>query len=288
MNMRCAETGGRVNWRAEIISPIYSKENDVRSITTGNEQLLKTATRVLFLIHGFNNNGEDGETKLLRWAKNLELDDSWHIVAVLWPGDAKIGFLSYSFEGSDADDAGEVLADRIEDLFGENRSVRICIASHSLGARVALEAITKLHRRGWPKIDTLCLLAAAVDSTCLGSDEKYRSAVQSQIADVGVLYSQWDTVLAFAYPAGELLQHFIYFHREESYYPAALGYYGPENVPLFGIKTPSNVTRSTNTKDLRGNYKYEHDDYIGYDDPEFIQGNKKINVEFWIKERLGL
>jgi pimeloyl-ACP methyl ester carboxylesterase len=246
------------------------------------------ATKVLFLIHGFNNHGEDGETKLLRWAKSLNLDEGWHIVAVLWPGDAKfIGFACYSFQDPDADDAGELLADRIEDIFGANRSVRICIATHSLGARVALQAVAKLHQRGWSKIDNLCVLAAAVDGTCLGSDAQYRQAVRQQVLDVGVLYSHWDPVLLGAFPLGELLQNFIFFWRGESLSVLALGYWGPQEFTSLNIKTPANVTHPTNASDLPGNYHYGHGDYIGYDSNGFINGKHRANVEKWLKDRLG-
>ena len=159
------------------------------------------------------------------------------VVFVLWPGDSPIGPLSYPFtEGHQANDTAVQLARFIENHIGDVNPVNF--VAHSLGCRVALETIDKLHKMAdgdhdiYP-INQVCLLAAAVDDYCLSMPKKYKTAAE-KAQRVVVLSSVEDKVLKFIYPVGDLLQAFIFFWRES--FGFALGYAGPKK---HAIKTQS-------------------------------------------------
>ena len=116
---------------------------------------------ILFATHGFNVNFQDGARSLGRLEEMLQLPPSAFYVAVLWPGDFWIPAVNYPFEGADAKDSGRRLAAFCNRRLGAARS--ISFVTHSLGARLALEAVKNLDR----KARAVCLTAAAVDDDCL-------------------------------------------------------------------------------------------------------------------------
>ena len=69
----------------------------------------------------------------------LSLPQSVLFVAVLWPGDFWIPVVNYPFEGGDAKDSGRRVARFCNRRLGKARS--FSFVTHSLGARVALEAV---------------------------------------------------------------------------------------------------------------------------------------------------
>lgn len=193
-------------------------------LTRGTNNQLRFASHVVFLIHGFNLDRFEGREAMHNLA--MELPGMRHaaLVSVVWPGDHWSGAISYSFEGRDADDTGFQLARYILQVLPRN--ARISFATHSLGARVALEAIRILSRHGY-RADQVCLMAAAVDDYSLSRLEDYRTAVNSS-RRVAVLSSRQDFVLRYGYPAGDLLQSFVFWRRDD--FGRALGYHGPKTV----------------------------------------------------------
>ena len=208
--------------------------------------------RITFLIHGFNVSRLEGELALTHLANDLP-DVTGGLVAVLWPGDHGIGFLSYFFEGRDADDTAEELARFIDDNLPADTP--LSFATHSLGARVAMEAMKRLEDDRYP-FEQACHMAAAVDDDSVSEAGVYRAVVEST-SRVAVLSSKEDEVLKYVYPVADLLQSFLFFSTES--FGLALGYHGPrphsegDAVPGNVVHTPIPVSRNSD----HGDYLWE-------------------------------
>ena len=171
---------------------------------------------VLLGIHGFNVNYRSGANSFGLLDGSLGLVESEIFIGVLWPGDFWIPAVNYPFEGSDAMECGRRLADFCTRWLFEAQS--LSFFSHSLGARLALEAVTHLDRRA----RMLCLTAAAINRDCLTAE--YRSAAAN--ADtIFLLSSHSDTVLRLAFPMGDPISNIL--HHDHAFFGAALGYEGP-------------------------------------------------------------
>ncbi|MEA2853604.1 MAG: hypothetical protein QOE02_3623, partial [Rhodospirillaceae bacterium] len=100
---------------------------------------------VLLGVHGFNVNYRSGANSFGLLDGSLGLAGSEVFIGVLWPGDFWMPAVNYPFEGSDAMECGRRLADFCTRWLSEAQS--LSFFSHSLGARLALEAVTHLDRR---------------------------------------------------------------------------------------------------------------------------------------------
>ncbi len=193
--------------------------------------LLTRGQRLTVLLHGFNNDREEGREKLVRFIEYLERKGSTDLMlAVLWPGDGWAGFLTYPFEGRDADNTADALLTWL--LSNVHESARLAFVGHSLGCRVVMRAAQRMvhNIKGKkPILDRICLMAAAIDSDSLAKEGPtcYRAATVK--ADrIAVLASEQDSVLRWAYPMGDFIQTFL-FQGERSGW--ALGRGGPEGCP---------------------------------------------------------
>ena len=214
--------------------------------------------KITFLIHGFNVTLPDGREKLTNLARHLETAIGGAIVAVLWPGDHFIGALSYPFEGRDADETARNMIKYVIELADIQKSVPLSFVTHSMGGRVGMEVIKGLAREGY-NINQVCLMAAAIDNFSLAEMEEYRAGVE-RCNRVAVLSSRKDRVLRYAYPAGDLLQAFL-FSRDEP--GLALGFGGPHRGRS-GSPVPANVIK----KKIPKNRKARHSHYV----PDFLPG----------------
>ncbi|MFO0272116.1 MAG: hypothetical protein ACK53W_16460, partial [Gemmatimonadota bacterium] len=95
-----------------------------------------------------------------------------------------------------------------------------------LGARVALEACARLDpARGL--LREVLVAAAAVDDTCFNADAPY-AGVAAAARRTTVLASTGDRVLQLAYPAGDLVQSWLFRWKDTA--GRALGRRGPRNA----------------------------------------------------------
>ena len=187
---------------------------------TATEEALRRESRVVFLTHGFNVNRDSGQAQLHDFAAALPRAAGAALVVVTWPGDSWAGAAGYSFEGNDADDSGAELARFIDRVL--RAGAELGFVSHSLGARVVMETIKRLDAARWP-VTQVCVMAPAIDDTSVSTPRVYRNAVEDS-QRVAVLASEGDRVLRWAYPAGDLLQAFVFFWKDVS--GAALGLHG--------------------------------------------------------------
>jgi Alpha/beta hydrolase of unknown function (DUF900) len=201
--------------------------------------------------HGFHVNRADGISNLSHWNEWLQVGTNGFFVGVLWPGDARwIPFIDYPVEGDEAIKSGQLLAEYLISNFAGANS--LSFASHSLGARVVLEAIRNLSSMF--KLKTVTIMAGAIDDTCL-SDE-YKDAA-ARISTISVLASSCDDVLKWAFPAGNTAAGIV--TRGDPYWHGALGRYGP-NPP----NRPSNLCK---TPILPDSWDYGHHSYINCSGP---------------------
>ena len=217
--LRQKEEGGALRSPGEITPPF-----DARTACT-------------VLVHGFNNHaGEAANSYTAGFRKrqyglnpaippgSLEPE----LADVYWPGDAdwpwlldKLDFLIYPVAVGTARSAAPLLADA---LLGMPNLHTVRFVGHSLGCRLILETVDILKRRGRPAIDAICLMAAAVPCEMVEPGGEFDPLLRDLVAGgtrIHLLHSKKDTVLRFAFPAGQALAG----PSEAS--ARALGYTGP-------------------------------------------------------------
>jgi len=266
LSLRERNTGGAV---------VPGRLENGPGLGTADELALERALTII--VHGYNVSGDKGRGALLRFAKLIAAADSTGIIAVLWPGDHWSGALSYSWEGRDADDSAAALVRFLGDHV--QSSVPISFVAHSLGNRVALEAVERLVEQGY-ETRQLCLLAGAVDTFCLASPQDYLEGVSAS-GRAAVLWSKQDKVLKYAYPAGDLLQAFLFFRDDTKGF--ALGYCGPKPHPQSGMPVPANVI-DVRIPDVR---KADHGDYLPSAEPNVPTNSEQKSTATFVKAVLA-
>jgi hypothetical protein len=217
LDFRSSDTGGAVVPGLVVTAP-----------GLGSEMQLRAETNVTFIVHGYNINRRTGRESLLRASQQLSAGHPVSYVGVLWPGDHWSRAASYPFEGRDADDTAAALVKYIQDVL--TPGTELSFASHSLGARVVLGAVKRL-RAAYP-VTQAVLLAPAIDDSSVAHPADYLHAV-ARARRVAVLASRKDRVLSLAYPAGDLLQAFIFFKTDRI--GLALGFHGPRRSSTHAI-----------------------------------------------------
>jgi predicted alpha/beta hydrolase family esterase len=140
-------------------------------VISGTEFDLRSP-RLVILIHGFQNSSGAAHNSFKAMIKALstttwplEVSTVGHFCEFHWPGDhanKAVSMASYSARVGDARGAGERLA---RWLASRPQGQEVCFIAHSLGCRVALEAVREfgqLAAASGPRITHLFLLAAAV------------------------------------------------------------------------------------------------------------------------------
>lgn len=109
-------------------------------------------------------------------------------------------------------------------------------------------------------------MAPAVDDFSLADVHDYRHAVEEATC-VAVLHSTPDKVLRWAYPAGDLLQAFVFFGRDTA--GLALGYHGPRPADSNPRHVPTNVL-----DEAIGQRGAGHGDYL----PDDLPNGKQVSA----------
>ncbi|MDB5704546.1 MAG: hypothetical protein JWN66_1662 [Sphingomonas bacterium] len=202
-------------------------------------------------IHGFNVGQASGATSFAKLDAYLALPPHQQFFGVLWPGDYWLPVVNYPWAGEEAARSGKSLATYLNANF--RGAASISFISHSLGARVLLEAVRSLTL----PVAELCITAGAVDRDCL--IKQYRD-VAGKAARISVLSSRKDNVLRLAYPVGNLISDL--FAAEDSSAKGALGYIGPPppvSAPVVGHPIPEKAPPAASN--------YGHSDYLPSSDP---------------------
>jgi esterase/lipase superfamily enzyme len=167
-------------------------------------------SRLIVLIHGYNNTRAKarrsfekfrGELRINAWCRDEKVLGSF--VGFHWPGDHWVGLISamsFNARVQSAERAGRRLAAHLATL---DRRQEVVLVAHSLGCRVALEAVERIQtRRDYegPRIRDVFLLAAAVPTSLCEDEAKFQ---RSDGCRQHVLHSTRDRILRFAFPWGE-------------------------------------------------------------------------------------
>ena len=241
--------------RFEGAVPPSDKSEPVKVCTLASLQKDLRGRDLLLVAHGFNWSWEFGLERLSEWEGWMRLPSSALPLFVLWPGDsAWLHGLDYPAEDSVASQCGKLLADFVSANL--TMAASLSFASHSLGARVVLEALRNLPSNA--AVRHLILMAAAIDDNSLATD--YAGAMQ-QVGRVTNVRSEKDMVLAAVFPLGNPIAGV--FDHTHPYFKGALGRDGPSG---FGTDEPwpANLDPSP---DMPSYWNYGHHSYMKADWP---------------------
>jgi hypothetical protein len=227
LNFRSAGVGGAA------IDP-YLLEGDgttnppsLKAVSWAEVPGIFAGKNILFVTHGFNVNYAAGTKALGRLGDHLDLPSPNLFVGMLWPGDSWLPVVDYPFEGDVAIDCGHRLAQFCNTWAAGTQS--FSFASHSLGARFVLQAITSINGR----VDTACIAAGAINCDCFTGE--YAAAL-GRVATVSLLASHKDDVLKIAFTIGDPIADLL--HDDHTPFRPALGYNGPVTPASAQILTP--------------------------------------------------
>lgn len=231
IDFRTTDVGGAVgSAKALEIVPAASPRMGPLLDDKAIERLVN-GKNLLFGTHGFNVHRDEGIRALGQLDNYLRasggLSEADLFIGVLWPGDFWIPAINYPFEGDDAVACGKRLADYCSRQLSTAES--FSFLSHSLGARLVLEAVRNLKRRA----RSVCLTAAAIDRDCLRHE--YKNATKNADS-ISILASHEDMVLKLAFPVGNPI--FRWFQDAGDYFQIALGYDGPPRPAAPPINAP--------------------------------------------------
>jgi hypothetical protein len=205
-------TGG--NNYADRTKYIDLSSADLQSFVHGRDVLIAT--------HGFNVNRQQGIEDLSCWESLLVPKPfPGAFVGLLWPGDSEsLHALSYPVEPKNATAAGNMIATFLDTNFGNAAS--ISFVSHSLGARVVLQAISQMSL----PVRRAILMAGAIGDNCLTGEF---AAVPAKVETISVLASKEDEVLRWAFPIGDFVAEIV--DHDHPWWESALGRFGPSPRP---------------------------------------------------------
>jgi hypothetical protein len=247
LNFRTRSVGGAVNTNPQLYDGLGDRTQPGWTLVPPALLRARFAGKsVLFGVHGFNVTQSDGTVSLGLLDNYMALTGSSLFVAVLWPGDSIIPIVDYPFEGNVAIDCGRRLAAFCNDFCSTAQAVSF--ASHSLGARLVLEAVSGLDR----KASTVCLTAAAINRDALTAE--YATAAKN-CEKISILASREDNVLKLAFPVGDPLS--LLLHADHAPFQIALGSEGPPTPAPAQVHRPWQISDSEQTAG-----DYDHGDYL--------------------------
>ena len=243
LSVRTRDVGGPVRITPLLLEGDGDRPDALIPVRDADIAPMLASRDLVFVTHGFNVDRINGTVSLGALERYLALAPPALVIGVLWPGDAWIPVVDYPVEGGVAEEAGRRLAGFCTDHARAARSVSFI--SHSLGARLVLEAVRHIDA---PTVETICLTAAAVSGDCLtaGYGDAARKAQR-----LAVLASRRDLVLALAYPIGDPFTWLL--HDDHTPFQAALGHAGPS------LPAPEKLSGPTQIPFLFG---YDHSDYL--------------------------
>lgn len=223
LSVRLAPSGGDVAPRVSDPEPLH---------------WLDGATRIVLLIHGFNNSEKEADDAFNDFLARLPNDITAKVGKFFWPGDADfpfLKFLSYPTEIPQAQESALRLASFLTGIRRQNPTVEFFLVGHSLGCRLILELLDILRTQQPPEqpaIKLISLMAPAVPTKLTEANMPLERA--GQYAETRLVwFSKDDRILQFAFPAGQSLAYTM--GNETSVYLEALGRHG--NPHDFANKT---------------------------------------------------
>jgi pimeloyl-ACP methyl ester carboxylesterase len=223
----------------------FADQTQFIDLAPGDLQSYVLGQDVLIATHGFNVNRMEGIKDLSTWNGLLTLPATAVFLGLLWPGDSEsLQALSYPAEPKNAMDAGTMVGQFIDNSLGGAAS--ISFVSHSLGARVVLQAVTSMKT----PVRRVILMAGAISDDCLTAEF---AGVPQKVEAISVLASKEDDVLRWAFPIGDLVAEIV--GHDHPWWESALGRFGPTERPC-NFRAPFQIPDE---------WKYGHGDYLRTD-----------------------
>jgi esterase/lipase superfamily enzyme len=206
--------------------PVRAQVNDLDNLRS------KNCRHILILVHGFNNTTSEATASyelhlgLLNehFSQSRVAPDA--IVFFHWPGNfGWVGFAGYPIDIGRAKESAARLAQYLVDFPrpSDPGAFKITMIGHSLGCRLILEML-KILENGPPlNVEVVSLMAPAVPVELVDEGGDLASTVATP-RRILKCHSHHDTVLAFAFPLGQLTAYRI--GKEDRLYQEALGLYG--------------------------------------------------------------
>jgi Alpha/beta hydrolase of unknown function (DUF900) len=248
LNLRQLTVGGSVLDQPYMLQGAAATNiNSLTSVPWANIPQLVGGRNLLFIVHGFNVNFAAGARMNDRIGPLLNLAAGDVAIGVLWPGDSFIPVVDYPFEGNVAIAAGKAIATFCRTYLVSARS--FSFASHSLGARVVLQALLGLGRPA----RSVTLMAGAINQSCL--TREYAAAARNT-ETLSVLASKGDNVLKLAFPIGDPFADLL--HDDHPVFEPALGYAGPSTSEAALVEGPWQIPLSAPPSHI----DYDHGSYL--------------------------
>jgi hypothetical protein len=248
LNLRQLTVGGYVLDQPYMLQGAAATDlNSLTAVPWANIPQLVGGRNLLFIVHGFNVNFAAGARMNDRLRPLLNLAAGDLPIGVLWPGDSFIPVVDYPFEGNVAIAAGKAIATFCRTFLASARS--FSFASHSLGARVVLQALLGLNRPA----RSVTLMAGAINQSCLV--QEYAAAARNSTS-LSVLASKGDNVLKLAFPLGDPLADLL--HDDHPVFEPALGYAGPSISEVALVDGPWQIPLPAPPS----NIDYDHGSYL--------------------------
>lgn len=216
----------------ELLARTESRGGRPRAVVSKWNVRIRSRSRLVILIHGYNN---DEYTAHQLWQRThgalsgvLPRKYMKDVALFYWTGDEKLprsaSAAFFPWQIRNAVDSGTHLADF---LLHEAREegLRVVMIAHSLGGRVALAAASELRRRQPHQVELegLLLMAAAVPEGLCRPGHAYGQRVGARET---VLFSTADTILRRFYPVGQRAARLMGLEPETHARGAAVGRMG--------------------------------------------------------------
>lgn len=194
----------------EISVRTETKGGEVQEVDLGPGETVLGKSCVILLIHGYCNDLDDARESYSTFAmhclrsKGASLNVE-NMFRFYWPGDKPWGWLrvlSYPLEIKFARESAEALERFLRDL---RHFVDLYIVAHSLGNRLVLELLKRIHAESLPpnvQLRAVCMMAAAVPVSYVAWLGDFHQA--AKLTKMYVLYSPGDRVLKGAFRFGEI------------------------------------------------------------------------------------
>lgn len=249
LNLRTRSVAGPVNPNPQLYEGDGTTPAAKWSLIAPRDIPAKLAGKsVLFATHGFNVTQSEGVLSLGTLDKYLNLTSPGLLVGVLWPGDSYIPIVDYPFEGDVAIECGQRLAAFCNECCPSAQA--LSFVSHSLGARLILQAVGGLAR----KAQSVCLTAAAINRDSLTTE--YAVAAQNALS-ISILASREDDVLKIAFSIGDPFADLL--NDDHAPFELALGYEGPPLPQPEQVRPPWQISDKDD---------YGHSDYLPPSSPK--------------------
>jgi Alpha/beta hydrolase of unknown function (DUF900) len=192
----------------------YADQPMGEEVTVDGSAVELYAPRLIILIHGFQNSESKAHQSYSKFRAALRSALWLHDEQLLgtfwefhWPGDhpnVAMSVVTYSARVPDARESGRLLAEFLSEL---NPDQEVFLASHSLGCRVALDAVRTIRKKGaqyaGATVRGLFLMAAAVPVSYCMPTRLFDRALPDSVEYA--FYSRRDRALSRTFAPGQYL-----------------------------------------------------------------------------------